>query len=303
MFTTDAHCDTLYGIIVEKKAPENCIVTLENLQKGNVGLQTFAMFTSFRRKDPYADGVQMKELYKTLPVKRLDGALPEQIPDGVCGVLSCEGGEMLRGSIDVLREFDDDVHLRLLALTWNYDNEIGTPAAVDATTGLKSFGFELLQEMDRRGIAADVSHLNEAGFWDVIENARVAPLASHSNCRWLCDHRRNLTKEQVRALIDRKGFIGMNFYSYFLTGGEKSTLDDVVRHIDAICEIGGEDILGFGSDFDGIEVWPDGLENPSDFPVLIERLRDMGYAQSTLEKIAGLNYWRYLKSAETFRRV
>lgn len=303
MFTTDAHCDTLYGIIAEKKAPENCIVTLENLQKGNVGLQTFAMFTSFRRKDPYADGVQMKELYKTLPVKRLDGALPEQIPDGVCGVLSCEGGEMLRGSIDVLREFDDDVHLRLLALTWNYDNEIGTPAAVDATTGLKSFGFELLQEMDRRGIAADVSHLNEAGFWDVIENARVAPLASHSNCRWLCDHRRNLTKEQVRALIDRKGFIGMNFYSYFLTGGEKSTLDDVVRHIDAICEIGGEDILGFGSDFDGIEVWPDGLENPSDFPVLIERLRDMGYAQSTLEKIAGLNYWRYLKSAETFRRV
>lgn len=303
MFTTDAHCDTLYGIIVEKKSPEKCIVTIENLQKGNVNLQTYAMFTSFRRKDPYADGIQMKELYKTLPIKRLDSALPNEIPTEICGILSCEGGEMLRGSIDILREFDDDVHMRLLALTWNYDNEIGTPAAVDATTGLKTFGFELLKEMDRRGIAADVSHLNEAGFWDVIENAQVPPLASHSDCRWLCDHRRNLTKEQVRALIDRNGFIGINFYPYFLTGCETAEIDDVVRHIDAVCELGGEDILGFGSDFDGIEVWPNGLETPADFPALIERLRSMGYRRETLEKIAGLNYWRYLKSAEVFRTV
>lgn len=301
MFTTDAHCDTLYGIIVEKKSPENCIVTLEKLQKGNVGIQTFAMFTSFRRENPYADGVQMKELYKKLPLKHLDGALPDEIPTEVCGILSCEGGEMLRGSIDILREFDDDVHMRMLALTWNYDNEIGTPAAVDATTGLKSFGFELLKEMDRRGIGADVSHLNEAGFWDVIENAQVPPLASHSDCRWLCDHKRNLTKEQVRALIDRNGFIGINFYPYFLTGGETAEIDDVVRHIDAVCELGGEDILGFGSDFDGIEVHPNGLETPADFPALIERLRSMGYRRETLEKIAGLNYWRYLKAAETFR--
>lgn len=303
MFTTDAHCDTLYGIIVEKKSPENCIVTIENLQKGGVMLQTFAMFTSFRRKDPYADGVQMKELYKTLQIKHLDSTLPDEIPTEISGILSCEGGEMLRGSIDILREFDDDVHMRLLALTWNYDNEIGTPAAVDATTGLKTFGFELLKEMDRRGIAADVSHLNEAGFWDVVENTQIPPIASHSDCRWLCNHKRNLTKEQVRALIDRNGFIGMNFYPYFLTGNETAEIDDVVRHIDAICEMGGEEILGFGSDFDGIEVWPNGLKTPADFPTLIERLRNMGYRQETLEKIAGLNYWRYLKTAESYRTI
>ncbi len=303
MFTADAHCDTLYEIITGHAIPEKCIVTPEKLQKGNVNLQTFAMFTSFRREDPYSDGILMKELYKTLPINRLDGTLPDDIPSGVCGILSCEGGEMLRGSIDILREFDDDVHMRLIALTWNYDNEIGTPAAVDATTGLKSFGFTLLQEMDRRGIAADVSHLNEKGFWDVIKNARIAPLASHSNCRWLCDHKRNLTKEQVRALIDRKGFIGINFYPFFLTGNEKAKVDDVIRHIDAICEMGGEDILGFGSDFDGIEVWPDGLMDPTDFPALIDRLLSMGYRRETVENIAGLNYWRYLKAAESFRTL
>ena len=171
MFTTDAHCDTLYEIITGHSIPEKCIITPEKLQNGNVCLQTFAMFTSFRRPDPYADGIKMKELYKTLPYTHLDGTLPDEKPDKTACVLSCEGGEMLRGSIDILREFDDDVHMRLIALTWNYDNEIGTPAAVDATTGLKSFGFELLKEMDRRGIAADVSHLNERGFWDVIEKA------------------------------------------------------------------------------------------------------------------------------------
>lgn len=302
MFTTDAHCDTLYNIIVHGYALEDCCVTPQRLKDGNVGVQTFAMFTSFRRPDPYADGMAMKALYKQLPLPRLDGKLPDQPPEVSSAVLSCEGGEAFRGSIDTMREFDDDVHMRLIALTWNYENEIGMPAKLDAHTHLKPFGFELLREMDRRGIAADVSHLNEAGFWDVVEKAQVPPVASHSNCRWLCDHFRNLRREQVKALIDRGGFIGINFYSDFLADGRAAVLDDVLRNIDAICEMGGEDILGFGSDFDGIETWPDGLSNPADFPALIALLRDHGYSQAQLEKIAGLNYWNFLKKAETFAR-
>lgn len=298
MFTADAHCDTLYEIAVKNYAAEDCCVTMERLEKGNVGLQTFAMFASFRHPDPYADGMKMKALYKTLPVNRLDDKLPELPPEGINGVLSNEGGEMFRGSIDVLREFDDDVHLRLIALTWNYENEIGTPAKLDATTGLKKFGLEFLKEMDARGIAADVAHLNVAGFWDVIDHARVAPLASHSNCRWLCDVPRNLYRDQVKALIERKGFIGINFYSDFLAQGRDATLDDVLRNIDEICSMGGEDVVGFGSDFDGIDVWPEGLGNPADFPALLELLRGHGYTQTQLEKIAGMNYWRFLKDAE-----
>lgn len=298
MFTADAHCDTLYEITVKNFKPEDCCVTAERLQKGNVGLQTFAMFTSFRQPDPHADGLKMKALYKTLPFHHLDGKLPDVPPEGMNCILSNEGGEMFQGSIDVLRDFDDDVHLRLIALTWNYENEIATPAKLDATTGLKPFGFEFLKEMDRRGIAADVSHLNEAGFWDVIDHARVAPLASHSDCRWLCNVPRNLRKEQVKALIERKGFIGVNFYSDFLAAGRPATLDDLLRHIDGICELGGEDVIGFGSDFDGIDAWPDGLANPADFPALIELLRGHGYTQTQLEKLAGLNYWRFLKDAE-----
>lgn len=298
MFTADAHCDTLYEIAIKGFKNADCCVTMDRLKAGNVGLQTFAMFTSFRHPDPYGDGLKMKALYKALPCNHLDGRLPDVPPEGVNAILSNEGGEMFRGSIDVLREFDEDVHLRLIALTWNFENEIGTPAKLDAATGLKPFGFELLKEMDARGIAADVSHLNVAGFWDVIDHARIAPLASHSNCRWICDVPRNLYKDQLRALIDRKGFIGVNFYADFLAAERIATLDDVLRHIDSICELGGEDIVGFGSDFDGIDVWPDGLGNPADFPALLELLRRHGYTQTQLEKIAGLNYWRFLKDAE-----
>ena len=298
MFTTDAHCDTLYAIAIENKAPESCRVTPETLRAGGVGLQTFAMYSSLRRPDPHGDGLRMKELYKRLPLPRLDGSLPADPPSAPSAVLSIEGGEMLRGSLDALEEFDGDAHLRLIALTWNYENEIGTPAARNATDGLKPFGFELLREMDRRGIAADVSHLNEAGFWDVVRSARVAPLASHSDCLWLCDVPRNLKREQVRALIERKGFIGVNFYSNFLAKGRPATLDDAARNIDEICAMGGEEIVGFGSDFDGIDAWPEGLASPADFPHLLDRLRSWGYAEAQLEKIAGLNYWRFLKDAE-----
>lgn len=303
MFTTDAHCDTLYEIAVQGTPAENCCVTPERLKKGDVGLQTFAMFTSLRSKDPYAEGRAMLAEYKRLPIPRLDGKLPEHAPTAPTAVLSSEGGEVFHGSVATLAEFDDDVRLRLIALTWNYVNEIGTPAAVNAADGLTPFGFEFLKEMDRRGICADVSHLNEAGFWDVIRCAAVPPVASHSDCRWLCDVPRNLRKEQVKAIIDRKGFIGVNFYSNFLAADGRASVEDVLNNIDEIYALGGEDVVGFGSDFDGIESWPEGLANPSDFPALIERLRDRGYTQEQLEKIAGRNYWRVLKTADAMRAV
>lgn len=305
MFTADTHCDTLCSIAVWGRAFAECAVTPERMRAGNVGLQTFAMFAGSKGPagTPYADGKKMIAAAHTLGVPIFGDKLPETPPDYPAGVLSIEGGEILEGRLDRLAEFDDEIHLRLIALTWNHENEIAHPAAKGPEGGLKPFGFELLKEMDRRGILADVSHLNEAGFWDLIEHAKLPIVASHSNCRWLCDVPRNLKKEQVQAIIDCHGFIGINFYSAFLVKEGEATLDDVLRHIDAICEMGGEDILGFGSDFDGIERWPEGLANPADFPNLIELLRQHGYTEAQLEKIAGMNYWNLLKRAEAARET
>lgn len=298
MFTTDAHCDTLFEIAIKGRRPEDCCVTPARLHDGCVSIQTFAMFTSYRNGHPYEDGLAMKAAFKRLPLPQLRGQLPEEMPTETTAILACEGGEMLKGDLNVLAEFDDDVRLRLLTLTWNFENEIGTAAKVNATDGLKPFGIELLHEMDRRGICADVSHLNEAGFWDVIRHTKLPPVASHSNCRWLCDVPRNLWKDQVKAIIERGGFIGINFYSDFLAKDGRATLEDVLRNIDEICSMGGEDVVGFGSDFDGIDVWPDGLDNPDKLPGLLELLEKRGYSREQLEKIAGRNYWRVLKTAE-----
>ena len=212
--------------------------------------------------------------------------------------MSIEGGEVLEGSIQRLEEFYHAGRIRMIALTWNNENEIAHPAAQNDEEGLKPFGFELLREMDRRGILADVSHLNLRGFWDVVEHAQLPPVASHSNLRTLCDHRRNLYQDQVKAIIERGGFIGINFYSDFLIQGRPAVLEDVWRHIDGIAQLGGAHVLGFGSDFDGIDAWPEGLASPADFPSLIELMRKHGYPEQAIADIAGLNLWRLMKRAE-----
>ena len=300
MFIADAHCDTLYAIAIDGKQPESCTITPDKLERGGVGLQTFALFAGRKGTlgTPYADGVAMLEAVPKLGVPVLTGDLPETMPQQPTGIISCEGGEMLEGSIARLEEFHQRARLRMIALTWNFENEIGHPAKLGPKPGLKPFGFELLRAMDRLGILADTSHLNEAGFWDVCEHAALPPIASHSDCRWLCDVPRNLTKEQVKALIDRGGFIGVNFYSCFLREDGRATLDDAVRHVDALCELGAEHIVGFGSDFDGIDAWPEGLGNPTGFPVLLDALARRGYTQAQLEALAGGNLWNLLKRAE-----
>jgi len=300
MFVADAHCDTLYAIAIEGKRLSQCAVTPDRLAAGGVGLQTFALFAGRNgpQGTPYADGLAMLTAAPTVGVRFLVDELPDSPPDQPAGIFSCEGGEMLEGSLERLSDFQLSARLRMIALTWNFENEIGHPAVEGPKGGLKPFGFRLLQSMDRYGILADVSHLNEAGFWDVCEHTALPPIASHSDCRWLCDVPRNLNRDQVRAIIDRGGFIGVNFYGRFLREGGNATLDDVVRHVDALCELGGEHVVGFGSDFDGISEWPDGLGDPSGFPTLLDALRRRGYSEQTLENLAGLNLWNLLKRAE-----
>ncbi len=300
----DAHCDTLFAIAIEGKAPEACTVTRERMARGGVSVQTFALFCGRKgpQGTPYRDALDMLAAVPQVGVPMITGALPDERPETPSGILSCEGGEMLEGSLARLDEFQQKVRLRMLALTWNFENEIGHPAKEGPKGGLKPFGFELLRAMDDYGILPDVSHLNEAGFWDVCERAALPPIASHSDCRWLCDVPRNLRKEQARAIIDRKGFIGVNFYGFFLKEDGVSALDDVVRHVDELCELGAEDVLGFGSDFDGIETWPEGLAHPGDFPALMDALARRGYGEALLDKLAGGNLWRVLKAAEAAAR-
>ena len=295
----DAHCDTL-SHLVSGGTLENATITPERLAAGGVSLQVFALFATYGRGiEPYEKARRMLSAAGEFPVPVLTGALPAALPDAPTGVFSIEGGEILQGSLERFAEFDAAARVRMIALTWNFENEIGHPAKNGPEGGLKPFGLSLVREMNRKGVLCDVSHLNEAGFWDVIEHSTLPPVASHSNARALCEHTRNLTEAQIRAVIEKKGYIGVNFYSAFLANGRAATLEDVYRHVDAILQLGGEDVVGFGSDFDGIDAWPEGLANPADFPALLNFLAARGgYAPEVLEKIAGGNLFRVLKAAE-----
>ncbi len=300
----DAHCDTL-SHLVSGGTLENATITPERLAAGGVSLQVFALFATYGRGiEPYEKARRMLSAAGEFPVPVLTGALPDALPDAPTGVFSIEGGEILQGSLERFAEFDAAARVRMIALTWNFENEIGYPAKNGPEGGLKPFGLSLVREMNRKGVLCDVSHLNEAGFWDVIEHSTLPPVASHSNARALCEHTRNLTEAQIRAVIEKKGYIGVNFYSAFLANGRAATLEDVYRHVDAILQLGGEDVVGFGSDFDGIDAWPEGLANPADFPALLNFLAARGgYAPEVLEKIAGGNLFRVLKAAEAARQA
>ncbi len=303
MFIADTHCDTLYSMLFEAWS-EGFMASREKLQEGKVNLQTFALFAGARQfKDtPYENARRMIEASKTLNIPFITGALPENPPETLYGVYSIEGGEVLEGKTERLHELDDELRLRMIALTWNYENQIGTPAKIDNTTGLKKFGFELLKEMDARGIYADVSHLNERGFWDVCENMSLPPIASHSNCKALCGSYRNLKDDQIEAIIEKGGYIGINFYPHFLKdGGEDTTVEDVIRHIDHIAEKGGVRVIGLGSDFDGIEVQPRGMETAACMYTIADSLKKHGYSDENVEGIMGMNLWRLLKKGDEIR--
>jgi len=158
--------------------------------------------------------------------------------------------------------------------------------------GLSRFGLEVVEEMNRLGMLIDVSHLNEPGFWDVIEASSSPVIASHSNAKALCDHPRNLTDEQIRAIADGGGVIGVNFCTAFLTSSGAATLDDVLNHIDYLVKVGGIETVGLGSDFDGITETPIGLENCSRTLILADGLNGRGYSVDAIEKIMGGNLLR-----------
>lgn len=303
MFIADTHCDTLYSMLFEAWS-EGFMASKEKLIEGKVNLQTFALFAGARQfKDtPYENARRMIETSKTLDIPFITGKLPDNPPETLYGVYSIEGGEVLQGKIERLKELDDELRIRMIALTWNYDNQIGTPAKIDSVTGLKDFGFELLKEMDARGIYADVSHLNERGFWDVYENMNLPPIASHSNCKALCGSYRNLNDDQIKAIIGKNGYIGINFYPHFLKdGGEGTSVEDVIRHIDYIAEKGGIHVIGLGSDFDGIEVQPEGMETAACMYKIADNLKQHGYSDKDIEGIMGMNLWNLLKKGDAIR--
>ena len=291
----DAHADTLYNLVTSPGKAND--LTMERLKKGGVSLQTLAMYVGPKAPLEEVEALFDRMLDTFEDLKRQGWAQafdPDEAVDGETRfMLSIEGCEVFARGLDVIQRYRD-LGVRMAAVTWNHENALGTPHCVNATDGLKPYGLEAVKEMQRLKIAVDVSHLNEAGFYDILNKTDVPPMASHSCCRAIRDHSRNLTDRQLRDLFESGGFVGLNFYPSFLGTGP-CTLDTLVDHYDHLLQMGGEGKIGFGSDFDGIETKPEGLDNPEDFPNLLDALRRRGYSETNIESIAGEGLIGYFK--------
>lgn len=208
-------------------------------------------------------------------------------------LLAIEGGEVLEGKLSNLRILQR-LGFRSITLTWNQRNQLADGVGErESKGGLTTFGKDVIREMNKLGMLIDVSHLNEAGFWDVLELSTQPIAATHSCCRMLCNHPRNLWDAQLKALHANNGVMGINFYPGFLGKG-KITVDRVIEHIEYAATVAGIDNVGLGSDFDGIEKTPIGLENAALLPVITEKLLTRGWKEADVNKVLGGNFLRVL---------
>lgn len=289
----DLHCDTI-GECANKNLPlkENTLhISLEKGTYLNSWIQVFAIWMPDEKRGrdaaDYFDRVYdyyLKELSKNediiLPCFTSDDILKAENENKAASILAVEGGSVLCGDIDRISLLKDR-GVKILTLTWNDANELGSGCMEKDDKGLTSFGKSAVKELCSAGIVPDVSHLSEKGFYDTAQEVDFPFIASHSDCNRVHRHKRNLTDEQIDEIIRRKGLIGVNFYKNFLSDNPESGFDGVLRHLYHILEHGGEYVAAMGSDFDGCEIAKElaGIEKISD---LWDYLNKNGIPEDTL---------------------
>lgn len=321
----DAHHDIPFDVLHRRRRGERGAISQhwgKMLRAGGVDLQILPFYVEdlylpelgLRHVLQQAEAVlsDLTEDASVVQLARTVDEVSQALQEGkIAAVLALEGCDGLAGDVAVLRIL---YHLgvRMVSFTWNRRNEFADGLAEgDSAGGLTRAGKTALKEMYEYGVVCDVSHLAEPGFWDVVNLAPGPFVASHSNARALCDHPRNLTDEQLRALAEHDGVVGINFYGGFVDL-EQPTLDRLVDHAAYIADLVGVDHVGIGTDF--LEDWlleaakevsKDLLIDPSvldrwvpecsrveHLPVFTAALLERGFDQEEVKKVLGGNFLR-----------
>ncbi|MBO6061741.1 MAG: membrane dipeptidase [Clostridia bacterium] len=303
MYFSDGHCDFLYGVVNSGydilRPAQRQSVSLDRLVKGGVKLQLFAAWMDIDLKRSFlSQFMSMADAFDSMLERcpQLVRLTPDFDPDGdkIAAALTIEGGEAVEGQADILRCVRR-MGVCAMSLTWNNRNELASPALKKGGRGLTFLGKEIIREMARLNMAVDVSHLNDAGIDDVLaEDVKV--FAPHSNSRAVYPSPRSLCDEHIREIAAKGGTVGVNFYHKQLSDAKVPTVRDVARHAMHILEVGGPACCAIGSDFDGMERYPDGLGDPSCLPRLANELAAMGLDPDTLAMVCGGNLMRFIKS-------
>lgn len=314
----DLHCDSLNIAFQSEHTDvyENCGLSVDivKLKKSNALAQIFAIYMppcDELVQRGITDDEYIKALYNiltnTIDTHREEVALVRHYADlveneqkeRVSVMLSLEDGRAVNGNFRTLYRFYE-MGIRMINPTWNTANCWGFPNSEDETImqkGLTVFGKNAVEYCNNKGILIDVSHLSDGGFWDVVTISKKPIAASHSNCRALVPHPRNLTDEMIRAIAEKGGVVGSTFVPTFLSVNQPprySKLEDISRHIQHTYQIGGEDVLAIGTDFDGTTGYFD-IANSGEMQMLYGYLAGGGMPARILDKMFYKNALRIFK--------
>ena len=303
MEVIDLHCDVLWklsrarGTLRFTDSPD-LDVNLERLKEGKIRAQAFAIYIEpeVPSEQKFNEVLQQVDYF----YEEVLGNHPEmkhlrswsdfqKLQEGEIGAfLTLEGVDAIGNDLKKLRIL---YHLGVLSvgLTWNQANLAADGVGEERGGGLTQLGKEIVEMNNKYRVLTDVSHLSEKGFWDVMELAKY-PIATHSNARSLCNHPRNLTDEQAKAMFEKGGMIHLVYHPPFLKEDDSATIDDLIKHIDHFCSLGGVHQLGLGSDFDGITEKVEGLADASMTQNVIEQL--LKYFKE--EHVRGFAYQNFL---------
>jgi membrane dipeptidase len=303
----DFHCDVLSKLLENRLvrfqggAEGTLDVTYERLRDSGALLQTFAIFISPEQSgtmDPIWESVDLfyEQVLSCEGMKLVTSAadLDECLASGRTGaLLSLEGVSGLQGRSSMLRLLYR-LGVRAAGMTWNNANWAADGVMEPRGAGLTGDGRSFVAACNELGIIVDVSHLSERAFWDVAALSTKPFIASHSNCRSICEHPRNLDDRQLEAIIKRNGRVGLTYVPWFVTSAEQASVSDLVRHVEHICSLGGEKGLMLGSDFDGIDRYMTDLTHPGTVYLLRDELLNH-YSATQVSGFLQDNAYAFLK--------
>ena len=303
----DLHCDTIMQLLDHPDSGDlyrnTWKIDIEKLQKAHSKVQDFALFINLgETNDPYGRYEEMRNLCTTqihLYGEHIQHVLSYQDVESVYesgkigAFMSIEEGGVLGGDLDKLKQAYQD-GVRLITLTWNYQNGLGEPHCGEQHKKLTPKGIEFVEAMQDLGIIVDCSHLNDAGTEQLGDILDVPFVASHSNAREVTAHTRNLPDNLIKLIANKGGVIGLNFAQSFLGTSPVSRIDDIVKHGLYLINKGGEDVVALGTDFDGIKPNTE-IKDASEMYRLYDAFKEAGLSVEQCEKLFWKNADRLLK--------
>ena len=275
-------------------------INFPKMRAGGIDAATFAVDVTLARNNYLAYALDAFGYFE-VEAKQNDVVIVRSAEDVVAAkregrlaaILAVENSDVVEGSLNVLRMLHR-AGVRSIGLTHNISSWAADGNAEERSQGgLTSFGVQLVEEMNRLGMVVDISHISTYGFRDVMEVSQRPVIASHSNCKAVCDHPRNLDDDQIRALARNGGSMGVTFVNRFVDA-DQPTFERLLDHIDHAVQVGGVDHVGIGSDFDG---GGNLVEDATAFPQITAALVGRGYGEEDVKKIMGGNHLRVLGEA------